>query len=326
VVVTPTVAPGTPEPGGIESTLVTASDVPELFVTDATLATFGLHSWGTGQAQLSEQCDNPADCTAETRSLHVDNLGSSGEDGVSIALGPDVGGISAGLKQRECCRGHVIIMKLYDDDGQEQRISRTQIDELEPLEELDADFSSLGATGFLLTLFDEGGGVLGPPEGTAIYNGGPKPVMTNRCPPGSVEIWINEGTTSNPVWVFQGCQDYFDFVLPGYGEVTDVASYRIEPLDATSSAGRLTRCELVSDDDEGFIIDSFTVSLLIPGDLNCDGAADFGDINPFVLALSNPAAYAAAYPDCHILRGDCNEDGVVDFQDINPFVAVLAGG
>ena len=27
------------------------------------------------------------------------------------------------------------------------------------------------------------------------------------------------------------------------------------------------------------------------GDLNCDGWIDFGDINPFVLALSNGAAY-----------------------------------
>jgi hypothetical protein len=65
---------------------------------------------------------------------------------------------------------------------------------------------------------------------------------------------------------------------------------------------------------------------VVLGDLNCDGVADFSDINPFVLALSNPAAYAAAYPDCDIQAGDVNADGAVNFQDINPFVVLLAGG
>ena len=59
------------------------------------------------------------------------------------------------------------------------------------------------------------------------------------------------------------------------------------------------------------------------GDLNCDGVVDFGDINPFVLALANPAGYVAAYPDCNIALGDINDDGNVDFADINPFVALL---
>jgi hypothetical protein len=62
-----------------------------------------------------------------------------------------------------------------------------------------------------------------------------------------------------------------------------------------------------------------------PGDLNCDGAVDFDDINPFVLALSDPAGYAQQYPNCDILTGDCDADGDVDFDDINPFVALLSG-
>jgi len=65
---------------------------------------------------------------------------------------------------------------------------------------------------------------------------------------------------------------------------------------------------------------------VVPGDVNCDGAIDFNDINPFVLALSDPGAYQAAYPDCDILSADCNGDGVVDFNDINAFVALLSGG
>ena len=61
------------------------------------------------------------------------------------------------------------------------------------------------------------------------------------------------------------------------------------------------------------------------GDLNCDGVIDFDDINPFVLALSDPVAYQAAYPNCDILNGDCDGDGDVDFDDINAFVALLGG-
>ena len=59
------------------------------------------------------------------------------------------------------------------------------------------------------------------------------------------------------------------------------------------------------------------------GDLNCDGEVNFDDIHPFVLALSDPAAYGAAYPFCNVLLADCNGDGVVDFTDINAFVALL---
>jgi len=62
------------------------------------------------------------------------------------------------------------------------------------------------------------------------------------------------------------------------------------------------------------------------GDLNCDGVVDGFDIQPFVLALIDPAAYAAAYPSCYWMYADCNGDGAVDGFDVQPFVALLAGG
>lgn len=61
------------------------------------------------------------------------------------------------------------------------------------------------------------------------------------------------------------------------------------------------------------------------GDMNCDGAVNFKDINKFVEALSGQAAWEAN-PDnagCAWLNGDANEDGIVSFKDINPFVALL---
>ncbi len=69
--------------------------------------------------------------------------------------------------------------------------------------------------------------------------------------------------------------------------------------------------------------DHVTVTILRRGDLNCDTRVDFGDINPFVLALTNPTAYAAAFPDCDIQTGDIDANGLVDFGDINPFVRLL---
>ena len=68
------------------------------------------------------------------------------------------------------------------------------------------------------------------------------------------------------------------------------------------------------------------------GDLNCDGAIDNFDIDPFVLALTsageNPpfASYNAAYPDCDPLLADINGDGVVNNFDIDPFVELLTNG
>jgi hypothetical protein len=62
------------------------------------------------------------------------------------------------------------------------------------------------------------------------------------------------------------------------------------------------------------------------GDLNCDGMIDFADINPFVLYLSNNAAWQAAYRGCPISNGDINLDGTFgqgSFGDINPFVGLM---
>ncbi len=62
------------------------------------------------------------------------------------------------------------------------------------------------------------------------------------------------------------------------------------------------------------------------GDMNCDGAVTVGDINPFVLALTDPAGYANAFPDCDLLNGDCSDDGQLTVGDINCFVALVTGG
>ncbi|TWT39991.1 hypothetical protein RAS1_43820 [Phycisphaerae bacterium RAS1] len=62
------------------------------------------------------------------------------------------------------------------------------------------------------------------------------------------------------------------------------------------------------------------------GDMNCDCAANVLDINSFVLALLDPADYAALHPFCRIEAGDINGDGRADVLDINDYVALLLSG
>lgn len=65
---------------------------------------------------------------------------------------------------------------------------------------------------------------------------------------------------------------------------------------------------------------------ILPGDLNCDGVVSVSDIGPFVQALTDPAGYAANFPDCDILAADLNNDTMVTVSDIGAFVALLIGG
>jgi hypothetical protein len=68
------------------------------------------------------------------------------------------------------------------------------------------------------------------------------------------------------------------------------------------------------------------VAVGLPGDMNCDGIVNNFDIDPFVLALSDPGAYQAAFPNCDINNADANGDGQINNFDIDPFVALISGG
>lgn len=71
-------------------------------------------------------------------------------------------------------------------------------------------------------------------------------------------------------------------------------------------------------------IQMFVETPLTPlADMNCDCAITVSDIGPFVLALTNPSAYATDYPDCLATHADINADGVVTVSDIGGFVQSL---
>lgn len=112
------------------------------------------------------------------------------------------------------------------------------------------------------------------------------------------------------------------------GVMVDLNS-RISP----TSEWRLTEAWAIN--DSGLIVGSgwrlgnpkaFLLTPIIAGDMNCDGAVNNFDIDPFVLALTNPAGYVEAFPDCDLLHGDANNDGLVNNFDIDPFVTLLSGG
>ena len=58
------------------------------------------------------------------------------------------------------------------------------------------------------------------------------------------------------------------------------------------------------------------VADILIGDVNCDGAINLLDVDPFVDSISNGDFNPAA---------DINQDGKVDLLDVGPFVALLAG-
>jgi outer membrane protein assembly factor BamB len=70
-------------------------------------------------------------------------------------------------------------------------------------------------------------------------------------------------------------------------------------------------------------LSAFGSSVLV-GDLNCDGAIDAFDIEPYLLILFDPETYAAEYPKCDgQTAGDINVDGSVNAFDIEPFLELL---
>jgi hypothetical protein len=68
------------------------------------------------------------------------------------------------------------------------------------------------------------------------------------------------------------------------------------------------------------------IKTYILGDANGDGFFDFGDLEPFVLALQDPDAFAQQYPNVNPdLVLDFDGDGMFTFGDIDGFVNALLG-
>lgn len=67
------------------------------------------------------------------------------------------------------------------------------------------------------------------------------------------------------------------------------------------------------------------IPYLCTGDMNCDGKTDALDIQAMVLALMDPAAYGASYPDCNPAHGDLNGDNLLNLVDVGLFTQEVVG-
>lgn len=77
---------------------------------------------------------------------------------------------------------------------------------------------------------------------------------------------------------------------------------------------------------EQFGLDALHLVRLQRGDMNGDGKINNFDIDPFVLALTQPDVYYQLYPEINPnLIGDLNNDGTMNNFDIDPFVDLLVG-
>ena len=76
---------------------------------------------------------------------------------------------------------------------------------------------------------------------------------------------------------------------------------------------------------DDYLVDDLSAVGWCPGDMNCDGLRNSYDIDPFVLALTDPDGYAETYPGCALINADCDGDGYVNSFDIDPFTAMLTG-
>jgi len=154
-------------------------------------------------------------------------------------------------------------------------------------------------------------------------------------PPGSHELkweYVKDGSGSSggdTVWIDDLQVPTDGAVWTDIAELTDVGQLSLNWTPTQTS----DRCKVrvrshFGGQQYSFWDESdatFAVAGQVPGDLNCDGDIDGFDIQPFVLALTDPDAYALAYPDCNLMNADCNGDGSVDGFDIQPFVALLTG-
>lgn len=146
---------------------------------------------------------------------------------------------------------------------------------------------------------------------------------------GDVTLWTAAGIADlrYSLWASSG------FAAPAdqfYAAAAAAGNVHVLTMDTTTIGAKLGMVTVASNAaDEPARVVTLVGEVVadgsLTGDLNCDGEVSFRDINPFIMALTDPAGWQAAYPGCPPANGDTNGDGSVNFRDINPFILLLTG-
>ncbi|MCG8404659.1 MAG: hypothetical protein MI923_05615 [Phycisphaerales bacterium] len=106
------------------------------------------------------------------------------------------------------------------------------------------------------------------------------------------------------------------FIFPADIAVTLDGSFVVTNQGAPVAV--LVRVDPVTGDRE-----TFCLSFIGDGDMDCNGDTNPLDIAPFVMALVDPDNYALAYPFCDVANGDLTGDGFTNGDDIEAFLDKL---
>lgn len=170
----------------------------------------------------------------------------------------------------------------------------------------------------------------GTSDNTIIYAGGCL-AGDDRCYPGAIES-VEQWAT------FDGCtldsskeQGVLDLDSGITGKETDITHYEtacdLGGLGELWTIKRGGHSPRLSKGFSRLVVEWLLTHPKPPpvsrGDMNCDDAVNFDDIDPFVTALSDRAGWEVEYPDCNFFNADINQDDAVDFNDIGGFVECL---
>jgi hypothetical protein len=123
-------------------------------------------------------------------------------------------------------------------------------------------------------------------------------------------------------------------------EFFNFETFQFEPAPGVNEISFLTDASAVSNSPEiqsspDVFIDNLRVinndlpplPTETPGDLNGDDLVNFGDLSPFVKALTDIPGYEAMFPGLdRVARCDVSGDGLCNFGDLTPFANLLTGG
>jgi hypothetical protein len=128
------------------------------------------------------------------------------------------------------------------------------------------------------------------------------------------DVFIGRGVNTNPAFAPDNFHLTDDGMLYFVAPLRDSAGNDLGSIPAFGSGG------------QAFMRMQIKMGKALLGDMNCDGVISVSDIGPFVLAITDPAAYAAEFPKCDINNADVNQDGTISVSDIGPFVSLVTGG